>query len=72
MCGSGLHPHQVELCLALQLCSDLEEEARKRELVGARLSLQMRRSDSALDRLLDVNHQLVAALVQCRSLLEGE
>lgn len=69
---SGVYPHQMELCTVLQLCSDLEEDGRKRDLAGARTSLQLRRSDTALDGLLDINHQLVTALLQYRELLEGE
>ena len=68
--GSGrLHPHQVELCAALQLCGELEEEGRQRELAGAQGSLQLGRREATLEGLLELNHQLIAALHQYKMLL---
>ena len=58
--------------MALQLCSDLEEEGRQRELAMARASLQLGRQETALDGLLDLNQQLLTALQQYRTLVEGE
>ena len=71
MSRSRLRPLQSELCAALQLCSDVEEEARQRELAAARASLQLGRRESALECLLELSGQLVAALQQYRALLEG-
>ena len=66
-----LHPHQVELCAALQLCGELEEEGRQRELAGAQASLHLHRREATLEGLLVLNHQLIAALHQYKTLLEG-
>lgn len=72
MSDSGLlSPHQSELCVALQLCGDLEEEMRQRELAAARATLQLDRRESTLDGLLELNTQLVTALQQYRALLDG-
>ena len=56
----------------LQLCSDLEEEGRQRDLVGAQVSLQLERREAALEGALELNHQLVTTLKQYKDLLEGE
>lgn len=57
--------------MALQLCGDLEEEMRQRELAAARATLQLGRQESALEGLLELNSQLVTALQQYRALLDG-
>ena len=67
----GLHQNQAELCVALQLCAELEEEGRQRELAGAQASLQLGRRESTLQGLLELNQQLITALTQYKALLEG-
>ena len=57
--------------MALQLCGDLEEEARQRELATARATLQLGRRETTLEGLLELNGQLVTALQHYRALLEG-